>query len=502
MHRFDELKSYVGFDDDDIARLQALHPLVMPRVRPIVDRFYDIVLRFPAAAAVFADPAQVERLKVSLIAWIDRLLTGPFDLAYYEQRRRIGAVHVRVGLPSQYMFTAMNRLMEDLHAIAAEHGLDAAHGRALRRITDIELAIMLGTYIDAREKQGLEGLRDLLISHLPTTVVLVDSDARVVTATTPFHGLFAGHGAAGQGVDGMLLVETLHPDVVEQGRLVTHLARAVASEREVVIPRVDVQLGGRAHALRITIIPLKHPLADALIHIDDLTETLATEARAKQAEHLAQLGTMAASVAHEIRNPLAGISGTVQVIANSFGVEDERRLALGRVQQLIARLGTLVGDLLNFARPMTASCQPVDLRVIAVGIANDAGAGDDDHRVTVEGTGFAIADSALLAQVVLNLVQNAWQAGAGHVVVRVGPGSIDVVDDGPGIVAEHTASVFEPFFTTKVRGTGLGLPTAKKMLEAMRGSLELSSTSSSGTTFSVRLPAILPPSLANPGGPS
>ena len=496
MHRFAELKAYVGFDDDDIVRLQALHPLVMPRVRPIVERFYDIILRFPAAAAVFADVAQVERQKVSLVAWIDRLLTGPFDLAYYEQRRRIGAVHVRVGLPSQYMFTAMNRLMEDLHAIVSEYGLDAAHGRALRRITDIELAIMLGTYIDAREKQGLEGLRDLLISHLPTTVVLVDSDARVVTATTPFHGLFAG-----QSVDGMLLVETLHPDVVEQARLVTHLARAVVSEREVVIPRVDVHLGGRSHALRITIIPLKHPLADALIHIDDLTETLATEARAKQAEHLAQLGTMAASVAHEIRNPLAGISGTVQVIANSFGVDDERRLALGRVQQLIARLGTLVGDLLNFARPMTASCHPVDLKAVAIGIANDAGVGDADHRATVVGAGFAIADSALLAQVVLNLVQNAWQAGAVHVVIRVGAGSIDVVDDGPGISTEHTAAVFEPFFTTKVRGTGLGLPTAKKMLEAMRGSLELSSTSSSGTTFSVRLPAILPP-VSNPGASS
>ncbi len=495
MHRFEELRDYVGFDVDDEARLRTLHPLVMPRARPIVDRFYEIVLRFPAAAAVFADAAQVERLKLSLVAWIDQLLTGPFDLAYYEQRRRIGAVHVRVGLPSQYMFTAMNRLMEDLHAIADEHHLDGRHGRALRRITDMELAIMLGTYIDAREKQGLEGLRDLLISNLPTTVVLVDSEARVLTSTTPFNELFPG-----RRVDGLPLVEALHPEVVEQAKLVVQLARAVKSEREIVLPRVDVHLAGRPHTLRVAIIPLKHPLANALIHIEDLTETLATEARGKQAEHLAQLGTMAASVAHEIRNPLAGISGTVQVIANSFAVDDERRIALGKVQQLIARLGTLVGDLLNFARPMTASCQPVDLAVVAAGVVNDAGAlgAVGDHHATVDGGGFAIADGALLGQVLLNLVQNAWQAGAAHVLVRLAHGSIDVVDDGPGIDAANVGNVFEPFFTTKVRGTGLGLPVAKKMLEAMRGSLELASTSSTGTTFSIRLPAILPPTVKGP----
>ncbi|HEY1100691.1 MAG TPA: protoglobin domain-containing protein, partial [Myxococcota bacterium] len=474
--------------DDDVARLRVLHPLVMPRVRPIVDRFYEIVLRFPDAAAVFADAHQVERLKLSLTKWVDQLLTGPFDHAYYEQRRRIGAVHVKVGLPSQYMFTAMNRLMEELHGIASEHALDVTHGRALRRIADIELAIMLGTYIDAREKQGLEGLRDLLISHLPTTVVLVDNDGRVATSTTPWNELFPG-----RRLEGLPVLEALHPEVVAQANLGTHLQRAVLTEREIVVPRVDVTLGGRAHTLRVAVIPLKHPLANALIHIEDLTETLATAARAKQAEHLAQLGTMAASVAHEIRNPLAGISGTVQVIANTLPVDDERRTALSKVQQQIARLGTLVGDLLNFARPISAAAQPVDLAIVAAGVANDAGASDGGRVAVVEGRGYAVADGPLLAQVLLNLVQNAWQAGAAHVTLRIEHGRIDVVDDGPGIAAAHVSTIFDPFFTTKVRGTGLGLPVAVKMIEAMRGSLTLATTatsSPSGTTFSITLPAI------------
>ena len=110
----------------------------------------------------------------------------------------------------------------------------------------------------------------------------------------------------------------------------------------------------------------------------------------------------------------------------------------------------------------------------------------------IEGHGFAFGDGALLAQVLLNLVQNAWQAGAHTVVVRLKNGVIDVVDDGPGIPAEHAVTVFEPFFTTKVRGTGLGLPVARKMIEAMRGTLDLHSTSTivpRGTTFSIHLPA-------------
>jgi signal transduction histidine kinase len=184
------------------------------------------------------------------------------------------------------------------------------------------------------------------------------------------------------------------------------------------------------------------------------------------------------------------------VIAATLPVDDDRRHALSRVQQQIGRLGVLVGDLLNFARPMTAQFQPVDLFAIAEMAVKDAGASGEARLATVEGKGAAIADNALLSQVLLNLVQNAWQAGAQHVTLRVSPGAIDVVDDGPGISAAHRGTVFEPFFTTKVRGTGLGLPVARKMLEAMRGTLELTSTSTvppTGTTFAVRVPPLVLP---------
>jgi signal transduction histidine kinase len=496
MQSFAELKDYVGFDTDDEARLRRLLPTVLPHATGMAGRFYDTILRFPDARGVFEDLAQVNRLKVSLVRWIEELLTGPWDDAYGERRKRIGQVHVRVGLPSGFMFTAMNRLMEDLHvAVADDIARDPLVATSLRKIADLELALMVGTYIEAREKQGLEGLRDILVSHLPTAVLLIDKDGKVATSTTPWKELFArGERTSAVDPSGLPLDRALHPEVLARAHVVSMLERAKSTGREIVVPRIDVRLGPGAplRTLRIAIIPLQHPLADALIHIEDLTETLASEARAKQAEHLARLGTMAASVAHEIRNPLAGISGTVQVIKSAMGDDDPRRLALNKVQDQVTRLGNLVGDLLSFARPISAQCRIIDLSPVAKGTAAEAVAnqywGNASCVVDIKGSGSAVADPGLLAQVALNLVQNAVQSGAKRVEVHVADGAFDVVDDGPGISEEARAQIFEPFFTTKIRGTGLGLPVALKMIEAMRGTLDVGISPLGGAAFLVRLP--------------
>jgi len=176
---------------------------------------------------------------------------------------------------------------------------------------------------------------------------------------------------------------------------------------------------------------------------------------------------MAASVAHEIRNPLAGISGVMQVVISTLPAGDDRLPALERVQHQIVRLGELVGELLIFARPVTASLAVVELRTIVDHAVQGAGV------VTVTGQAKAMGDAVLLAQVLQNLVQNALQAGAQHVNVIIKDGAIDVIDDGPGISDSDRERVFHPFFTTKVRGTGLGLPMARRIAEAMHGNVDL-----------------------------
>jgi signal transduction histidine kinase len=144
------LRGYVGFDEKAARSLQSIGPRLRPHFARIVTEFYDAVLADPVAKAVLRDDAQIERLRVSLHDWLDRLVTGPYDDAYFEKRARIGRVHVQVGLEQRYMLAAMNLIRLGLHRAIAESaenppGLFEEH-QAVDQICDIELAIMLETY--------------------------------------------------------------------------------------------------------------------------------------------------------------------------------------------------------------------------------------------------------------------------------------------------------------------------------------------------------------------
>ncbi|MGA9523998.1 MAG: protoglobin domain-containing protein [Myxococcaceae bacterium] len=149
---FDELKRYVGFGEADEAVLRSLHPLLVADFERISVVFYDRILSHEGArTALVGGESQVGRLKVTLVQWMDKLLSGPWDEAYYQVRCRIGRVHVRIALPQHYMFGAMNVIREQMNALLANKlGNDiAAHERAcsaLGKILDLELAIMLHTY--------------------------------------------------------------------------------------------------------------------------------------------------------------------------------------------------------------------------------------------------------------------------------------------------------------------------------------------------------------------
>jgi signal transduction histidine kinase len=148
---FDNLKAYIGFTDQSSATLRELHPLAEPFFKPIVDDFYAAIEAHPgASAAITGGSAQIARLKGTLMQWIDKLLRGPHDEAYYELRARIGRMHVRIALPQQYMFTAMDRIRVHLLEVVQDHVTDGATARrmatAVNQICDLELAIMLETY--------------------------------------------------------------------------------------------------------------------------------------------------------------------------------------------------------------------------------------------------------------------------------------------------------------------------------------------------------------------
>lgn len=149
---FQELKRYVGFSPEDEQALLALHPVVQAHFARIAEVFYARILEHQGArTALEGGESQVGHLKGTLQIWMDQLLRGPWDEAYYELRCRIGRMHVRIALPQHYMFGAMNVLRQELNALIDGHyrgrfeELDRVR-RALAKILDMELAIMLHTY--------------------------------------------------------------------------------------------------------------------------------------------------------------------------------------------------------------------------------------------------------------------------------------------------------------------------------------------------------------------
>ena len=148
----DNVKAYVGFDDAASLALREAHPLVAPRFGAIIDDFYDTIEAHPGArVAITGGAAQIERLKRSLLQWIDELFRGPHDEAYFQRRARIGRVHVRINLPQMYMFTAMDRIrVRSIDALREAPNIERTAlirtARALHQMLDIELAIMLETY--------------------------------------------------------------------------------------------------------------------------------------------------------------------------------------------------------------------------------------------------------------------------------------------------------------------------------------------------------------------
>ncbi len=156
---FDELKRYVGFTAADGEALTRLAPIVRPHVPAICDLFYARILEHPPARAVLeSGERQVGHLKVTLAEWFQRLLSGPWDDAYFDLRCRIGRQHVRIQLPQHYMFGAMSVVRESLLRHAQERWLDDPEGAAvacsaLNKVLDLELAIMLHTYREDLQAQ-------------------------------------------------------------------------------------------------------------------------------------------------------------------------------------------------------------------------------------------------------------------------------------------------------------------------------------------------------------
>src|SRR5271166_2054752 len=218
-----------------------------------------------------------------------------------------------------------------------------------------------------------------------------------------------------------------------------------------------------------------------------------------RAEHLATLGELATGLAHEIRNPLAGIAGVIEIVGRDLPSTSPARAVVKDVRLEIAQINRILTDLLDTARPhppqicrsnlnttvehtVMLARQQVLSRPIKIELQKAPDLPEVEH------------DSDQIHQVLLNLLLNAVQAmeGAGTVRVEVGSrddcASVVVSDTGRGIPAQHLPNIFRPFYTTKGNGTGLGLSLARRIVEEHHGRIEVSSVEGSGSKFTVLLP--------------
>jgi PAS domain S-box-containing protein len=229
----------------------------------------------------------------------------------------------------------------------------------------------------------------------------------------------------------------------------------------------------------------------------EITERKRSEATLREQASLARLGKMAAIVAHEVRNPLAGIRGAVQIIGRRIPAESPEAAIAKEIVTRIDTLNNIVEDLLLFARPKPPVPSPVSLPGVIEETLPLFHADPKTADVTVEldvPELATMADAEQLKLVLVNLLLNAAQAmqGRGRILVTGRAAGawheLRIIDQGPGIAADVREYLFEPFFTTKHKGTGLGLATARRILEGHGGTIELECPEGGGTIAVIRLP--------------
>jgi PAS domain S-box-containing protein len=282
----------------------------------------------------------------------------------------------------------------------------------------------------------------------------------------------------------------------------TYLARYLATGRAKIIGSGREVQGRRKDG---TTFPLHLSVGQITIEgerkftgiLHDLSARVQMEDQMREQAALAKLGEMAAVVAHEVKNPLAGIRGAIQVWGSRVSMDSANTQVLKDIVERIDSLDQMMKDMLLFARPPKLKRVPTDLvpliTMTARLLSQDPALREVD--IQIDGTAPLVsADPDMLRIVFQNLLINGAHAMRGKGEIRVAVDTIDTacqiafIDGGPGIPPEIRDKIFTPFFTTKSRGSGLGLPTAKRFIDAHNGQIVIECPPAGGTTVFVRLP--------------
>jgi PAS domain S-box-containing protein len=373
-------------------------------------------------------------------------------------------------------------------------------------------------------------LKELILESVPSGLITIDLAGQITTFNRSAQAILGYHPCEVLGQPLQKILNLREPESLPEQRTGPMTDTPVLSETLVTLDQ-----SGQEVALDVQLVPLHNDQREQIGNLatfTDVTSIYRLEEEKRRLDRLASLGGMAASVAHEVRNPLASIKTSMLMLKDDLPGDEqdsgETQEAVSVVLKEVERLDAIVHDLLLFAKPRQLHCVACDLvklsdHVLQVMQAMCTEMGVEIHRVYRD-VPFVYADAAQMEQVLVNLYMNAVQAmsdgGVLSISFQVVPASaatyahtrhengasfefgepigvysdqqnwleLSVSDTGVGIAPDQLGCIFQPFYTTKAHGIGLGLPITRRLVEDHRGHMLVESQPGYGATISVRLP--------------
>jgi two-component system, NtrC family, sensor histidine kinase HydH len=380
------------------------------------------------------------------------------------------------------------------HAADVRHTVVIAAVLLLVGCAGVMLLFLTQNYRSTRASLAREKVfSDNLVSRMPIGLVAVDQDGLVTAVNSVAEATLEIHtvdviGLAVGDVIPAILADTLS-------------ATDSLVEKELLCPMAD----GRHIPMDVSAANLTDENGDCfgqVILFKDLTEIRALHKELEKNRRLASVGRLAAGVAHEIRNPLSSIKGFATYFKEKYRGSDRDQEIAGIMIQEVDRLNRVVGQLLEFSRPIRLHLQQIELKPFLEDAFRLVDRQSRESEITValdmaDDNLCALLDVDKMSQVMLNLLLNALDAmpGGGRLTVRAsidGDGRIliRVMDTGTGVDPKDQPHIFEPYFSTKKTGTGLGLAIVHNIVKAHQGDILVDSQTGGGTTVEIALPAV------------
>lgn len=516
--RSEELRQYVGLKQGHVRQARAAWPLIEPDLEALVADFYNEILQHEPARRVFSGPEQVQRLQGSLRRWIIDLFTANHDEAFIAQRWAVGLRHVQIGLESVWVSAAMSRLRDQvLRSLASRFPKERDDfyevSSAIGRLMDLDLAIIQDAYQaeSVAKRIGIE--RDFAEGVIETAqaVVMVVTESGTVVRGNQFLAKRLGwHGAVSpQAHDPVVNCLDLVADH-QRAALGEFISRAAAGQSPEPLETSLLVNGGplpqmRWHARKYE--DPAYPGASWVLCVgQDITELSDAQSRLVQSERLAVIGQTMAGLAHESRNAFQRSQAALETLGLELEDRPEAVKLVERIQRAHDHLLHLYEEVLQFARPVRLEIQTLQLTSLIHQTWDHVRQASSEKQVRLEMdsplTAELSADPFALEQVFRNLLENAIEASGHDSVITISMQEVwlgvarcievHVRDFGSGLSDEAIARVFEPFYTTRSRGTGLGLPIARRLIESHGGTLELRQ-SQPGITAVVTIPRLARP---------